>query len=52
MEEFMNKPKYADKNEINKAIGRVLWGKNGKKFSMSRLIFAFLKKGKGSKKKK
>ena len=52
MEEFMNKPKYADEKDINKAIGRVLWGKNGKKFSMPRLILAFIKKGKGSKKKK
>lgn len=44
LEEFSKKPKYADKDEIYKAIGRVLWGKNGKKFSMRRLIFAFMKK--------
>ncbi|MBY8985457.1 MAG: hypothetical protein KGD65_10335 [Candidatus Lokiarchaeota archaeon] len=52
MEEFSNKPKYVDEDEMNEAIGRVLWGKNGKKFSMRRLIFAFMKKKLGGKKKK
>ncbi|MFX1596402.1 MAG: hypothetical protein ACFFBK_10120 [Promethearchaeota archaeon] len=51
MEEFSKKPKYADKDEIYEAIGRVLWGKNGKKFSMRRLIFAYMKKRIGGKKK-
>jgi len=49
MEEFMKKPKYADQDEIFEAIGKVLWGKNGKKFSMGRLIRAFLKKRLGGK---
>ena len=44
MEEFKKKPNYADKDEIYEAIGKVLWGKNGKKFSMRRLILAFMKK--------
>lgn len=44
MEEFSKKPHYADRDEMYEAIGRVLWGKNGKKFSMRRLIFAFIKK--------
>ena len=44
MEEFVKKPKYADQEEIYDAIGKVLWGKDGKKFSMRRLIFGFMKK--------
>jgi hypothetical protein len=52
LEEFSNKPNYANEDEINEAIGRVLWGKNGKKFSMRRLIFAFMKKKLRGKKKK
>ncbi len=52
MEEFSKKPKYVDEDEMNEAIGRVLWGKNGKKFSMRRLIFAFMKKKIGGKKKR
>ena len=52
MEEFSNKPNYVDEDEMNEAIGRVLWGKNGKKFSMRRIIFAFMKKKLGGKKKK
>lgn len=51
MEEFLKKPNYADKEDINKAIGKILWGKNGKTFSMRRLIFAFIKKSFGGKKK-
>ena len=51
MEEFLTKPNYADKEDIDKAIGKVLWGKNGKPFSMRRLIFAFMKKSFGGKKK-
>ena len=49
MEEFKRKPDYADKDEMYEAIGKVLWGKNGKKFSMRRLIFAFMKKKLGGK---
>ncbi len=51
MEEFSRKPKYVNKDEMHEAIGRILWGKNGKKYSMRRLIFAFMKKKiKGGKK--
>lgn len=50
MEEFSKKPNYADKDEMYMAIGKVLWGKNGKKFSMRHLIFAFIKKKMGGKK--
>ena len=52
MEEFSKKPKYADGDEMNIAIGKILWGKDGKKFSMRKLIFAFMKKKIGGKKKK
>jgi len=44
IEEFNNKPKYPDPDEINAGIGKVLWGKNGKPFSMGRLIKSFMKK--------
>lgn len=44
MEEFSKKPEYANQDEIAKAIGKILWGKNGKKFTMRRLIFGFIKK--------
>ncbi|MBD3193418.1 MAG: hypothetical protein GF317_00065 [Candidatus Lokiarchaeota archaeon] len=30
--------------EMNKKIGKLLWGKDGKEFSMGRLIKAFMKK--------
>ena len=52
MEEFAKKPKYVDDDEMNIAIGKILWGKDGKKFSMRKLIFAFMKKKIGGKKKK
>jgi len=52
LEEFSKKPKYIDEDEMNEAIGRVLWGKNGKKYSLRRLIFAFMKKRLRGKKKK
>jgi len=51
MEEFSKKPNYADIEDINEAIGKVLWGKDGKPFSMRRLIFAYMKKKKGGKNK-
>ena len=51
MEEFLKKPNYANEEDINRAIGKILWGKNGKPFSMRRLIFAFIKKSFGGKKK-
>jgi hypothetical protein len=50
MEEFSKKPNYASKEEINEAIGKILWGKDGKPFTMKRVIFAFLKKKRGGKK--
>ncbi len=52
MEEFSKKPKYIDEDEMNEAIGRMIWGKNGKKYSLRRLIFAFMKKRLRGKKKK
>ncbi len=44
MEEFMKKPDYSSQEEINKAIGHILWGEKNKPFSMRRLIFGFMKK--------
>ncbi len=44
MEEFEKKPDYVNKEQMYEAIGKVLWGKNGKPFSMRRLIFGFMKK--------
>jgi hypothetical protein len=44
MEEFNKKPDYSSPDEINKAIGHVLWGDKNKTFSMRRLIFGFIKK--------
>ncbi|MFX1575131.1 MAG: hypothetical protein ACFFB0_20530 [Promethearchaeota archaeon] len=52
MEEFEKKPKYAPQEEIYKAIGKVLWGKDGKVFSMRRLILAYMKKKFRGRKKK
>lgn len=44
MEEFNKKPDYSSPDEINKAIGHILWGDKNKVFSMRRLIFGFIKK--------
>jgi len=44
MEEFMKKPQYSNREEINRAIGHILWGDENKSFSMRRLIFSFIKK--------
>jgi hypothetical protein len=52
LNEFYKKPNYVNEDEMNKAIGRVLWGKNGKEFSMRRLIFTFIKKRIRGKKKR
>jgi hypothetical protein len=49
MEEFMKKPDYSKSEEINKAIGRILWGDRKKEFSMRRLISGFMKKKLGGK---
>ncbi|MFW9949447.1 MAG: hypothetical protein ACFFKA_04915 [Candidatus Thorarchaeota archaeon] len=44
MEEFKKKPEYSSREEIDKAIGHILWGDKGKAFNMGRLIFGFIKK--------
>lgn len=44
MEEFRKKPDYSNEEEINKAIGHILWGDNARPYSMRRLIFGFIKK--------
>ena len=49
MEEFSKKPKYSTQEDINKAIGHILWGKKNKVFSMRRLIMGFIKKKLGGK---
>ena len=49
MEEFMKKPDYSKPEDINKAIGKILWGDKGKVFSMRRLILGFTKKKLGGK---
>ena len=49
MEEFMKKPDYSTPEEINIAVGKILWGDKGKPFSMRRLIAGFMKKKLGGK---
>jgi hypothetical protein len=49
LEEFMKKPDYSKPEEINKSIGKILWGEKGKDFNMRRLIFGFMKKKLGGK---
>jgi len=49
MEEFSNKPDYSTQEDINKAIGHILWGNKKKVFSMRRLITGFMKKKLGGK---
>jgi hypothetical protein len=44
MERYNVKPNYGNKNAINIAIGKVLWGKEGKKYSLYRLLIALIKK--------
>jgi hypothetical protein len=44
VEEFNKKPDYPDPEKMNVGIGKVLWGKDGKPFSMGRLIKSFTKK--------
>jgi hypothetical protein len=43
MNEEVN-PKPMDEEEMNKKIGKLLWGKDGKPFSMGKLIGHFIKK--------
>jgi hypothetical protein len=50
MERFKVEPNYGNKKEINIAIGKVLWGKEGKKYSLIRLFIALNKKKKRDKK--
>ncbi len=45
------KPIYGNKDDINEAIGKILWGKNGKKYSLIRLFLALQKKKRGESKK-
>ena len=49
MEEFKKKPDYSDQEDINEAIGHILWGDKAKSYSMRRLIFGFMKKKLGGK---
>ncbi|MFW9895606.1 MAG: hypothetical protein ACFFD7_07370 [Candidatus Thorarchaeota archaeon] len=49
MEEFQKKPSYSAQDEINKAIGHILWGNKDKPFSMRRIITGFIKKKLGGK---
>jgi len=49
MEEFKKKPNYSKSEEINKAIGKILWGDRNKVFTMRRLILGFMKKKLGGK---
>lgn len=44
MEKYDIKPNYGDKDEIYSAIGKILWGNKGKKYSLLRLFLALLKK--------
>jgi hypothetical protein len=37
-------PTPLEEDEMNKRIGKLLWGKEGKPFSMGKLIFYFIKK--------
>jgi len=37
-------PNYMSEEEINRRIGKVLWGKDAEPFSMGKLIRAFIKK--------
>jgi hypothetical protein len=42
--DILEKPKEIDKEEISTALGKLLWGENGGKFSMRRLILNLMKK--------
>lgn len=44
MSEFIVEPNYMSEEEMGDGLGRLLWGKNGGKFSLRRLIFAMMKK--------
>jgi len=44
MSEKTVSPDYMSQEEINRRIGKVLWGKDAESFSMGKLIKAFLKK--------
>ncbi|MHA1757848.1 MAG: hypothetical protein ACTSVV_13815 [Promethearchaeota archaeon] len=40
----MEKPNKLNENEIFEALGKLLWGKNGGKFTMKRLTISLMKK--------
>ena len=42
--DITEKPKEIDQEEISNALGKLLWGVNGGKFSMRRLILNLMKK--------
>jgi len=42
--DILEKPKKLNENEINEALGKLIWGKKGGKFSMGRLILSLIKK--------
>lgn len=42
--DILEKPKELDQEEISNALGKLLWGENGGKFSMRRLILNLMKK--------
>jgi len=42
--DILEKPKELDQEEISKALGKLLWGEKGGKFSMRRLILNLMKK--------
>ncbi len=46
MSNFKIEPTPMDKDKMMELIGKLLWGKNGKSFSLIRLIIALKKKEK------
>jgi hypothetical protein len=44
MESYEVNPTPMSEEEMNNKIGKLLWGKDGKEFSMGRLIGSFIKK--------
>lgn len=48
--DILEKPKELDQEEVSNALGKLLWGENGGKFSMRRLILNLMKKRLGGRK--
>ncbi|MBA7485183.1 hypothetical protein ES708_02427 [subsurface metagenome] len=48
--DILEKPKKIDEEEISSALGKLLWGEEGGKFSMRRLILNLMKKRLGGRK--